>query len=114
MFLTAKETGVVLAVGDISFGKNSYGTEVYRANNKTYQASEVEIYDGGSDLIPHKHTYINGAVGINPEWKEPVVVVKETVEEKLDRIEAALAKVSAGGISAADIEAAILEGVNEV
>ena len=38
----------------------------------------------------------------------------ETVEEKLDRIEAALAGLSAGGVPASDIEAAILEGVNEV
>ena len=59
----------------------------------------------------------------NPETGEvfePVYIEPEESEEtvkepsQLDRIEAALANLSAGGVSAADIEAAILEGVNEV
>lgn len=114
MFLTSKETGIVLYVGTVIPFTNKYNIDVYLTDKGTYLASQTDLHKESVEVIAEKNTYIDGIVGINPEWVEPVVIEKETVEEKLDRIEAALAKVSAGGISAAEIEAAILEGVNDV
>ena len=114
MFLTDKKTGIVLCAGDVFPYKNKYGVEMYAINEQKYLASAVNFYAEDIDVTPKKNTYIDGVVGINPDWEELAVDEKETVEEKLDRIEEALAKVSAGGVSAADIEAAIQEGVNAV
>ena len=83
----------------------------YRCFKETEEDVFIE-YNNGDIHEDWEEISEERAREIAPEWFATPVFASEP--SQLDRIEEALAKVSAGGISSADIEAAILEGVNAV
>lgn len=112
MFLTDKESGVVLCVSDNIQKSERRGVAVYKTEKNTYLQSTTLLYEENVEVIPQKNTYIDGVVGINPAWVEPVIPTPEPTQ--MDRIEEMLSHLTSGTISADSIGKAILEGVNEV
>ena len=70
MILTDKDTNVVLGVSYIVFDFDN-GVKFYRVGNYIYMPENTILYDESADVIPQKNTYIDGVIGINPDYHEP-------------------------------------------
>lgn len=71
MFLTDNNSGVVLYVGHILKQSNFFGIPVYVTPEYSYPQSTTMLHDEDIDVVAGKNTYIDGVIGINPNWSEP-------------------------------------------
>lgn len=96
MFLTNNDTGVVVYVGDVYEEYNSFGLSAYKTLTESYATFCHTLYEIDLDVVPYKNTYIDGVVGINPEWVEDKEIVNEA--SQLDRIEKQVNKIAEGNV----------------
>lgn len=113
MFLTERDTGIVTYVGTVAKSVTAFNVEVYKTPIYSYPVANHVLYDEDADVVAGKNTYIDGVIGINPDWAEPEEPTTPELSQ-MDRIEKMLNALTSETVTTESISAAISEGVNEV